>query len=109
MSVPQPQAELEALLASRIALIVIQSKDERRVLELVQTASLRVHRPRGWGVFQWSVTGGLTRVDMDLGGSQKHLCDPQELLKHIKVTHVPGNARRFISKTNLSSGTFRSR
>ena len=85
-----PQAELEALLASRVALIVIQSKDEQRVLELVQAASLRVHRPRGWGVFQWSVTAGLARRDVDLGGSQKHLCDPQELLKHIKVTNVPG-------------------
>ena len=86
----RPQSELEALLASRAALIVIESKDENRVLEMVQAASLRVHRPRGWGVFQWSVTDGLSRMDIDLGGSQKHLCDPQELLKHIKATPVAG-------------------
>jgi AAA+ superfamily predicted ATPase len=85
-----PQAELEALLASRAALIVIQSKDENRVLELVRAASLKVHRPRGWGVFQWSVTAGLSRMDVDLGGSQKHLSDPQELLKHIKATPIAG-------------------
>ena len=86
----RPQAELEALLASRAALIVIESRDEHRVLELVRAASLRVHRPRGWGVFQWSVTEGLTRMDVDLGGSQRHLCEPMELLKHIKATPVAG-------------------
>lgn len=85
-----PQAELEALLASRASLIVIQSKDENRVLELVRTASLRVHRPRGWCVFQWSVTSGLARMDVDLGAAQKHLSEPQEFLKHIKVTPVAG-------------------
>jgi hypothetical protein len=85
----RPQAELEALLASRAALIIIESRDEHRVLEVVRAASLRVHRPRGWGVFQWSVTEGLSRMDVDLG-SQKHLCDPMELLKHIKATPVAG-------------------
>ena len=87
---PGPQAELEALLASRAALILIQSRDENRVLELVRSASLRVHRPRGWGVFQWRVTEGLSRMDVELGGPQRHLADPGELLKHLKVTPVAG-------------------
>ncbi len=86
----RPQAELEALLASRAALIVIESRDEKRVLEMVCAASLRVHRPRGWGVFQWSVTDGLGRMDVDLGGSQRHLCEPMELLKSLKATPVAG-------------------
>lgn len=90
LPVSRPQSELEALLASRAALIVIESRDEQRVLELVRAASLRVHRPRGWSVFQWSVTDGLTRMDVDLGGSQKHLSEPMELLKHIKATPVAG-------------------
>lgn len=86
----QPQAELEALLASRAALIVIESRDEQRVLDVVRTASLRVHRPRGWGVFQWSVTDGLLRMDIALDGSQRHLREPMEVLKHIKATPVAG-------------------
>ncbi|MBV9912794.1 MAG: hypothetical protein JOZ93_09455, partial [Sinobacteraceae bacterium] len=72
----QPQRELEALLASRFALIVIESREEARVLGLVRAASLRVQRGRNWGVFQWTVTEGLLRLDQDLGGPQRLLADP---------------------------------
>ncbi|MCB1624231.1 MAG: hypothetical protein KDI32_06560, partial [Pseudomonadales bacterium] len=75
-SVPSPADELQTLLASRTALIVVESRDETRVLDLVRTASLRAGRGRGWGVFQWSVTEGLLRIDQDMGGAQKTLADP---------------------------------
>ena len=54
------------LLASRFALIVIESREEARVLQLVREASFKVSRGRAWGVFQWTVTEGLRRVDRDL-------------------------------------------
>jgi hypothetical protein len=78
------------LLASRFALIVIESREEARVLQLVREASLKVSRGRAWGVFQWTVTEGLRRVDRDLGSSQKTISEPTQLLRHLKATPMPG-------------------
>jgi SpoVK/Ycf46/Vps4 family AAA+-type ATPase len=90
-STPQdPRRELQTLLASRLALIVVESREESRVLTLVREVSLKVRQGRGWGVFQWTVTEGLQRVDIDLGGPQRTLADPEQLLKHLKVTPMPG-------------------
>lgn len=90
-TVPQdPRRELEMLLASRFALIVIESSEESRVLAIVRAASLKVRRGRGWGVFQWTVTEGLQRVEVDMGGPQRMLADPAQLLKHLKATPMPG-------------------
>jgi hypothetical protein len=90
-STPQdPRRELQALLASRLALIVVESREESRVLALVREMSLKVQKGRGWGVFQWTVTEGLQRIDIDLGGPQRTLADPEQLLKHLKATPMPG-------------------
>jgi hypothetical protein len=85
-----PRHELQTLLASRLALIVIESREEARVLTLVQDTSLKVRVGRGWGVFQWTVTEGLRRIDIDLGGPQRTLSDPDQLLKHLKATPMAG-------------------
>ena len=80
-SAPQdPRRELQTLLASRLALIVVESREESRVLALVREVSLKVRQGRGWGVFQWTVTEGLQRVDIDLGGPPRMLADPEQLL-----------------------------
>ncbi|HJX22223.1 MAG TPA: AAA family ATPase, partial [Steroidobacteraceae bacterium] len=90
-AVPQdPRRELEMLLASRFALIVIESREEARVLAIVREASLKARRGRGWGVFQWTVTEGLQRIDVDMGGPQRMLAEPPQLLKHLKATPMPG-------------------
>jgi SpoVK/Ycf46/Vps4 family AAA+-type ATPase len=90
-SAPQdPRRELEMLLASRFGLIVIESREEARVLTLVREASLKVRHGRGWGVFQWTVTEGLQRFDVDMGGPQRTLAEPAQLLKHLKATPMPG-------------------
>jgi hypothetical protein len=90
-TVPQdPRRELEMLLASRFALVVIESREESRVLTLVREASLKVRHGRGWGVFQWTVTEGLQRMDVDMGGPQRTLSDPAQFLKHLKATPMPG-------------------
>ena len=68
-----PRHELQTLLASRLALIVVESREEARVLTLVQDTSLKVRVGRGWGVFQWTVTEGLRRIDIDLGEQGGHL------------------------------------
>src|SRR5208282_5581592 len=90
-STPQdPRRELQTLLASRLALIVVESREESRVLTLVREISLKVQQGRGWGVFQWTVTEGLQRIDVDLGGAQRMLAEPEQLLKHLKATSMPG-------------------
>src|SRR5690242_10659676 len=78
------------LLASHFALIVIESREETRVLSIVREAAQKAGRGRNWGVFQWSVTEGLRRVDVDLGGAQRTVAEPAQLLRHLKATTVPG-------------------
>jgi hypothetical protein len=85
-----PAGELQTLLASRVALVVIESREEARVMEVVREAALKAQRGRNWGVFAWSVTEGLLRVDVDMGGAQRTLSQPEQLLKHIKATPMAG-------------------
>src|SRR5688572_9652316 len=82
--------ELQTLLASRVALVVMESREETRALELVKNAALKAQRGKNWGVFQWTVTEGLLRVDVDLGGAQRTLAQPEQLLRHVKSTTMPG-------------------
>src|SRR6202790_316277 len=85
-----PRRELQTLLASRLALIVLESREDSRVRRLSLEVSLKVRQGRGWGVFQWTVTEGLQRVDIDMGGPQRTLSEPEQLLKHLKATPMPG-------------------
>src|SRR5689334_19295227 len=85
-----PAGELQTLLASRIPLVIIESREEGRAIELVRGAALRAQRGRNWGVFQWTVTEGLLRLDVNLGGPQPMLAQPEQLLRHIKSTPMAG-------------------
>src|SRR5689334_13142038 len=51
---------------------------------------MKAQRGRNWGVFQWTVTDGLARMDVDLGGAQRTLAQPDQLLKHVKATTMAG-------------------
>jgi SpoVK/Ycf46/Vps4 family AAA+-type ATPase len=83
-------AELQTLLASRVALLVMESREEARAMERVRDAAMRAQRGKNWGVFQWTVTEGLLRIDVDLGAAQRTLAQPEQLLRHIKATTMPG-------------------
>jgi hypothetical protein len=85
-----PLIDLQHLLASLCPLIVIETRDEARALGAVRDASLRVHKSRHWAVFQWTVTEGLERIDVSLGGAQKLLAEPQQLLRHLRATPTAG-------------------
>jgi SpoVK/Ycf46/Vps4 family AAA+-type ATPase len=85
-----PAGELQTLLASRVPLVIIESREEGRVIEMVRDAALRAQRGRNWGVFQWTVTEGLLRVYVDLGGAQRTLAQPEQLLRHVKATTMAG-------------------
>lgn len=72
------QHELEVLIRSRTPLLVIESGEERRVLELLKSACLSVQTM----LFSWKVTEGLQRVDSDYP-PQRHNAEPDKVLAHI--------------------------
>jgi len=78
------------LLASRFALIVVESREETRVLSLVREASERARRGRKWSLFQWTATEGLARLDLDMGAPNRSLAEPPQLLRHLKSTPAAG-------------------
>jgi SpoVK/Ycf46/Vps4 family AAA+-type ATPase len=99
--------DLEVLLRSRVPLIVVESRDESRVLKLLQRACRRAPgmrpAPSGAGaddltgklalglpLFEWTITDGLRRLDTDSGASQRHLSDPADVLRHIRATNLCG-------------------
>ncbi|MCL5042435.1 MAG: AAA family ATPase [Gammaproteobacteria bacterium] len=73
--------DLDLVLASRVRLIVIESWEERRVLELI--AGLAIKRTMTWHT--WNQIDGLTRLGFGTAtGEQDALCDPEKLLEHIR-------------------------
>ena len=95
--------DLEVLIRSRLPLIVVESRDEARVLKALTRGCTR--QPSASGVpvpaasdtartglplFQWSVTDGLKRLDTGVGAPQRTLTEPIEVLKHIRATNVGG-------------------
>jgi len=69
---------------------VIETQEETRALGLLANLAVRVARTGHTPMFQWTVTDGLRRLDMDLGAPQRHNCEPLEVLKHIRATTVAG-------------------
>lgn len=98
--------DIEVLLRSRVPLILIESRDESRVLTLLRHACRRVSggtagsldgawptgtRPSlGLPLFQWTVTDGLRRADLEGAPNQRNLAEPIEVLRHIRATAVSG-------------------
>ena len=87
---PDSRHELETLLRSRIPLVIIETRDEPRALELIASLSPRLTQPVHLPVFQWTITDGLRRLDVDLGGAQRHNIEPVEVLKSIRATDKTG-------------------
>lgn len=81
----ESERDLAALLASRVPLIALETRDEARALALV-VAAARGAQP----VFRWTVTEGMTRADVDSGAPQRFNADPGEVLRHIRTTDLPG-------------------
>ena len=81
--------DLEIILRSRTPIIVIESQDEARMLEILKAASL--HRSTGDYVplFRWTITDGLQRLDIELE-PQSLNSEPTDVLKHIRAVRKPG-------------------
>ncbi|MBT1443616.1 AAA family ATPase [Shewanella sp. JM162201] len=81
----QDVKDLTAVLRSNTPIVVIETYEEYRVIELLKRVASTLYQP----LFTWSITSGLSRVDKDMG-SQKFNTDPADLLGQIKSTQQQG-------------------
>jgi len=75
--------DLELLINGHVPIISIETHEENRALSLVIKATKSQYLP----TFKWSVTEGLQRLDLNLD-PQRHVSDPQDVLKHIKSSKL---------------------
>ena len=81
--------DLELILQSRTPIVVIESRDEARVLEMLQSINIRRSRDSYTPMFRWTLTDGLQRVDIVLE-PQALNSQPTDVLKHIRAVSKPG-------------------
>lgn len=80
--------ELKLLLDSRIPLVVIETFEEKKALDVL----MRVADKQGRDLHRWSVTDGLTRISFgpQLVPKGSELNSAEDMLKHIRGLGQPG-------------------
>ena len=81
--------DLELILRSRTPIIVIESQDEARMLELLQSIAVVQSGDEYAPLFRWTITDGLQRIDISLE-PQSLNSQPTDVLKHIRAVSKPG-------------------
>ncbi len=81
--------DLELVLRSRTPILVIESQDEARMLELLQAIAIARAGDNYLPLFRWTITDGLQRVDISLE-PQAMNSQPTDVLKHIRAVSKPG-------------------
>ncbi len=71
--------DLEVLLKSQLPIIVIESHEEKRVLQLISRIGIQQYKP----VYQWTITDGMHRLDIDISPSLKK-ADEEQVLRQIR-------------------------
>ena len=77
--------DISLLLRSHTPILVLQTHEEMRALELLKDISLNM----GSAIFKWSVATGLQRFDIVLE-AQTHLKEPTKVLEHINASEFEG-------------------
>ena len=83
------QHDLELILKSRTPIVVIETQDESRILEMLMSLNLASQSREYVPLFRWTITDGLQRLDIDLE-PQAMNSDPGDVLKHIRAVKKPG-------------------
>jgi len=83
------QHDLEVILRSRTPIVIIETRDEARMLNMLQSIAIAGIRDDYMPLFRWTVTDGLQRIDIALE-PQPLNSDPREVLKHIRAVSKPG-------------------
>ena len=81
--------DLELVLRSRTPIVVIESQDEARMLQMLQSITMRRASTDYLPVFRWTITDGLQRLDISLE-PQALNSEPTDVLKHIRAVNKPG-------------------
>jgi len=81
--------DLELIMRSRTPIIVIESQDEARMLELLQGITIGRTSDAYSPLFRWTITDGLQRIDISLE-PQSLNSEPTDVLKHIRAVSKPG-------------------
>ncbi|VAW97696.1 Cell division protein FtsH [hydrothermal vent metagenome] len=77
--------DLSLLIRSRVPIISLQTKEERRAIELLTSVTAKLLIP----LYRWSITEGLLRLEEGFS-PQRHNSQPQDVLGHIKASLHPG-------------------
>lgn len=72
--------DLELVLKSHIPVVVIETREEQRAVNMIKALQFRLSLP----IYQWTVTEGLQRIDLDYE-PQRHNAKPSEVLGNIKA------------------------
>ncbi len=81
--------DLELVLRSRTPIVVIESQDEQRMLELLQSVTMARASSDYAPLFRWTITDGLQRLDISLE-PQTINSEPTDVLKHVRAVSKPG-------------------
>ncbi|MFP5382465.1 MAG: AAA family ATPase [Gammaproteobacteria bacterium] len=78
--------DLQLTLDAGVPLLVIESWEEDRMLDLVR----RVGFSRGLPVWGWTLTDGLRRLEIEGAAARKDLHDPKEALRYVRAQNDYG-------------------
>ena len=81
--------DLEVILRSRTPIVVIETRDESRMLEMLQQIAIGGIGGEYLPLFRWTITDGLQRLDIALE-PQVINSEPSDVLKHIRAVTKPG-------------------
>ncbi len=81
--------DLQVILESRVPIILVESRDETRFIDLLKDIVTSTSRSGHQPLFQWSVTNGLQRIDIDMA-PQPLNAEPEKVLRHIRSVEQPG-------------------
>jgi hypothetical protein len=76
--------DLELVLDSGAPIVVIETSDESRFLQLLTDLAVAQRASSYRPLFRWSVTDGLQRLDLALE-AQRHNAEPEDVLRHIRA------------------------
>ena len=81
--------DLELILRSQTPIVIIESQDEQRMLEMLQVIAISRANDSYMPLFRWTITDGLQRIDIALE-PQAINSEPTDVLKHIRAVSKPG-------------------
>jgi SpoVK/Ycf46/Vps4 family AAA+-type ATPase len=77
--------DLELILKSHIPIVVIETHEEKRALNMLTQLSVSLFKP----LFHWTVTEGLERRDIEMEAQRMNI-RPEDVLRHIKSSRLGG-------------------